>query len=58
MKSGEKLIATASALAVALSEDMNFDELLSLIELLGLLKHNLEVIKTARVINKIEDTKK
>lgn len=57
MKSGKELIALAGVLAIEISDNMNVDELISTIELLSLLKHNLEAIKISRIVNKIEDKK-
>ena len=57
MKDGVDLVALASILAINISKDLKVDELLSVIELLGLLKHDLEAIKLSRIINKIEEKK-
>lgn len=52
--SGEELIALAGTIAIKISEDMNLEELITLLEFLGLLKHNLEVIKCRKIIKKID----
>lgn len=49
---GDDIVALAASLAVKLSEDADFEELCTMIELLGLLKHNLEVIKCRKIIKK------
>ena len=49
---GEELIATAGAVAFALARCMDNRELTDLCELLGLLKHDLEIIKFRRFIAK------
>lgn len=47
---GKDIIAIAASLSITISENLNLDELISVIELLGLLKHDLEVIKTRCII--------
>ena len=51
---GEELIALAGVSAVKVAECLDTDELIALIEFLGLFRHNLEVIKTRRLLRKIE----
>jgi len=51
-QSGESLIATAGAVAVALAKTMDNEEITTFCELLGLVKHNLEVIKFRRFFEK------
>ena len=48
--SGEELIATAGALAFGITKCMDDKELTDLCELLGLLKHNIEIIKFRRYL--------
>ena len=55
---GEELIAVAGAASVALSKSMDNEELGVFCELLGLLKHNLEIIRVRRFVKLIEDKKK
>ena len=50
--SGEELIATAGALSFALAKTMNIKELTDFAELLGLLRHNLDIIRFRRIIAK------
>ena len=52
---GEELIATAGAFSVVLARDASIEELVTLVEFFGLVRHNLELIKHRRIINKIED---
>jgi len=49
--SGEQLISTAAAISFALAKCLDNKELGELCELLGLVKHNLEIIKYRRIIN-------
>jgi len=49
--SGEELIATAGAIAFSLARVMDNEEITSFCELLGLVKHNLEIIKFRRFLN-------
>ena len=53
--SGEELIIQAGTVAITLAKCMDNREIESFCELLGLLKHNLEIIKIRRFLNKIED---
>ena len=46
---GSDLVTAAAGLAVTLSERMDIEETVSLIEFLGLLRHNLEIIKHRRI---------
>ena len=50
--SGEELIATAGALAFALAKCMDNKELAELAELLGLVRHNIDIIRFRRILNK------
>ena len=52
---GEELIASAGAVSVILARDANIEELVTYVEFFGLVRHNLELIKHRRIINKIED---
>ena len=54
---GAELIALAGVTAVKLSECLNTEELIALLEFLGLLRHNLEIIKIRGFIKKIEEKK-
>ena len=47
---GEELIATAGFLSVTLARTMDTKELTALSELLGLVKHQLDVIRFRRFI--------
>jgi len=47
---GEELIATAGAIAFGLAKCMTVHELSEFCELLGLVKHDLEIIKFRRFI--------
>ena len=48
--SGEELIATAGAAAFALAKCMDNEELTAFSEFLGLLKHNLDIIRFRRFL--------
>lgn len=48
---GEELIAQAGTIALLLSRCMDVHELGVFTELLGLVKHNLEIIKIRRFLN-------
>gem|GEM_PF-4998407 len=48
-KSGEELIATAAAIAVALSKCMDNYEIVEFCELVGLVRQDLDIIKCRRV---------
>ncbi|MDR0462544.1 MAG: hypothetical protein LBG88_04445 [Christensenellaceae bacterium] len=47
-RSGEEIIATAGAIATALARTMDDKELADLCELLGLVRHNLDIIRFRR----------
>jgi len=49
-QTGEELIATAGAVAVTLAKVMDLAEINAFCELLGLLKHDLEIIKIRRFL--------
>ena len=49
---GEELIATAGAVSVLLAKTLDNEEITDFCELLGLVKHNLEVIKFRRFFEK------
>ena len=51
---GEELIALASTFSIAIADNKSIGELMSLIEFFGLVRHNLELIKHRRILNKIE----
>jgi len=53
-QSGEEIIATAGSVAVVLAKSMDNAEITTFCELLGLLKHNLEVIKFRRFLTEKE----
>lgn len=46
---GEKLVVAAASIAVKLSEGTDYDELCALIELISLIKSNLEGIRFRRL---------
>ena len=46
---GEELIAMAGAAAVVLAKTMDNEEITSFCELLGLVRHDLEIIKFRRI---------
>ena len=50
IKSGEELIASAAAIAFALAQTMDNIELGEFTELLGLVRHNLDIIKFRRYV--------
>ena len=54
---GAEIIALAGVSAVKVSECLDIDEMCTVIEFLGLLKHNLEVIKTRALLRKLEEKK-
>ena len=54
MNGGGDIIALAGALSITLSENADMDELITLIEFMGLMRHNLEVIRFRRIAQKIE----
>ena len=56
--SGTELIALAGVTAVKISEALDTEELIALLEFLGLLRHNLEIIKIRGFISKFEKKKK
>ena len=56
--SGEELIATAGAVAAMLAKTMEDDEIIAFCELLGLVRHNLDIIRIRRFIAKKHDVKK
>ena len=47
---GEELIATAGAVSFSLARALDNEEITSLCELMGLVKHNLEIIKFRRFL--------
>ena len=47
---GEELIATAGAVAFMLARTMSNKELIDFCELLGLVKHNLDIIRFRRFL--------
>jgi len=49
-KTGEQLIIEAGVTAITIAQCMDNRELHEFCELLGLLKHNLEIIKIRRII--------
>ena len=54
---GEEIIVTAGTLAITLAQCMDNKEIESFCELIGLLKHQLEIIKIRRFLKKIEEKK-
>lgn len=54
---GEELIALAGAVSIKIAEGMSFEELITLTEFLGLLRHNLDIIRQRKIIKKIEQKK-
>lgn len=54
---GEELIAIAGATSIKIAECMDLEELGAFAEFLGLLKHDLEIIKIRRFIKKVEEKK-
>ena len=52
--SGEELIALAGAISVQIAKCLNNEELTCFTEFLGLLRHNLDIIKFRRFLNKVE----
>ena len=52
--SGEELIAISTTLALALAKCMDNEEITVFCELMGLLKHDLEIIRVRRFLNKKE----
>jgi hypothetical protein len=55
LKCGEDLVALAATLSIKVSECMDIEELCSFIEFVGLMRHNLEIIKHRRIANKIHE---
>lgn len=55
MSTAAELIGLAGVISLEISRDMTFDELVTLIEFLGLLRHNLEIVRQRKVITKIEN---
>jgi len=49
---GEELIALAGAISIKIAKCLDLEELGCFTEFLGLLKHNLEIIKFRRFISK------
>ena len=49
-RTGEELIASAGAVAFALAKSMDNKELTDFSEFIGLLKHNLDIIRFRRFI--------
>ena len=56
-RTAEELIALAGAISISISECLDTEELFTLLEFLGLLRHDLEVIKARRILRKIEKSK-
>ena len=56
--SGEELIATAGAIAFTLARAMDNEEITAFNELMGLVKHNLDIIKFRRFLREKEHHKK
>ena len=54
---GEDLIALAGAISIKIAECMDIEELGCFTEFLGLLRHNLDIIKIRRFITKAETKK-
>lgn len=52
---GEEIIALSGTLSVFLAKTMSNEEITSFCELIGLVKHNLEVIKFRRFFEKHKD---
>ncbi|MCL2587520.1 MAG: hypothetical protein FWE31_04790 [Firmicutes bacterium] len=48
MEDSEKIIALASSISVIVAKDLDIHELTILTEFLGLLRHNLDVIRHRR----------
>ena len=51
---GEELIALAGVISTQIAKSMDIEELTCFTEFLGLLKHNLDIIKIRRFIKKVE----
>jgi len=54
---GEELIALAGAISVKIANCMDLEELGCFTEFLGLLRHNLDIIKFRRFLKKAEKGK-
>ena len=54
---GAELIGLAGVISVKISECLSTEELIAFLEFLGLLRHNLEVIKIRNIINKQHEKK-
>lgn len=55
---GEELIVLAGTISIKIADCMDMEELGCFTEFLGLLKHNLEIIKIRRFLKKVEEKKK
>ena len=55
---GEDLVALAGAASIKIADCVDIEGLGCLLEFLGLLRHNLEIIKFRRFINKVEKVEK
>jgi len=53
--SGEELVVTAGAVSLALAKSMDLKELTRFCELIGLIRHNLDIIRFRRFIEKKVD---
>jgi hypothetical protein len=52
-ESGQCIVALASAVSIMVSKELDTHELAVLAEFLGLLRHNLDIIRLRRVVPKI-----
>ena len=54
LEKGESLIALAGSVSVVVAQELNTHELAKLAEFLGLLRHNIDIIRIRRLTPKIE----
>ena len=56
--SGEELVVSAAPTAVAIAKCMTHEELGAFSEFLGLLKHNIDIIRVRRFLQRVEQEKR